>query len=59
MLHISKMYFQLEKKNITRKMKGSKMNKIVENFFNHKKSETCIKIDKELDVQKKTFKKCV
>lgn len=59
MLHISKMYFQLEKKNITRKMKGSKMKKIVENFFNHKKSEKGIKIDKEFDVQKKTFKKCV
>ena len=55
MLHISKMYFQLEKKNITRKMKGSKMKKIVENFFNHKKSEKGIKIDKEFDVQKKNF----
>ena len=59
MLHISKMYFQLEKKNITRKMKGSKMKKIVENFFKHKKNEKGLKIGKEFDVEKKTFKKCV
>jgi hypothetical protein len=55
MLYISNRYFQFEKKNITRKMKGSKMKKIVENFFKHKKSEKGLKIGKEFDVEKKTF----
>jgi len=57
MLHISKRYFQLEKKNIT--MKGSKMKKIVENFFQPKKGEIRdIKKGRQFVVQKKLFKKC-
>lgn len=56
MLHISKRYFQLEKKNIT--MKGSKMKKIVENFFKPKKGEIRHKKGPQFVEQKKLFKKC-